>query len=76
MEPSELKWQEYFILRRHGVYKNFKVVEWNGEEFEVFKDELTNRFWICPGDYWSAESLVEVYPQEITKIVYLPKELI
>lgn len=76
MDAKTFNWQVAHELNRYSECGNLQVVQWDSDgDWEVFKDNATNRYWSCPGDYWIVEALVEVFPTEITKVVYLPKEL-
>ncbi len=57
------------------VLNQFEVISLDDEEYlEIIKDRVTGKYWKVENYY--EPKLLEVFPTEITKIVYLPKELI
>ncbi len=74
MSIEELSFDDFIYLQNHGDYKNFVVIEddrYGG--IEILKDTLKNTYYRIIG--YSPSKYEEVFPTEITKIVYLPKDL-
>ena len=68
MEPTELNYEAIYYLSRQGSYGDWKVVQ---DEPLVVHNFIWNH-WYELGDN---NKVTQVFPTEITKIVYLPKEL-
>ena len=77
MGIEELSFDILAELDRHGEYKNFVVAKYDDSELtEVIRDTNTDKYYLVSEQEGNEDLLwIEVFPTEITKIVYLPKEL-
>jgi len=74
MGIEELSFDDFIYLQDHDHFKNFQVVEFDGSGgVEILKDNLHQKYYRI--DQYHPLKYEEVFPTEITKIVYLPKEL-